>query len=342
MAHELMLDWLHRTQSKAFLRKLYTQTRISDPVELAGLTFPNRVGLAAGLDKNAACIDGLAAMGFGFIEVGTVTPLAQRGNPKPRIFRIRQAMAIVNRMGFNNHGVGTFLKNVKESKNRQEEVGKRALLGINIGKNAITPIEDAASDYVKSLRKVYAHADYITINISSPNTKNLRELQSDQALDNLLEAIAKERESLNAQHPNKPLFLKIAPDLDPLQVQVIASTLKRHAIDGVIATNTTINHDKVKDFPHGQEQGGVSGSPVRDASNQIIRLLRAALGPDYPIIGVGGIMTAEDAEEKIKAGANVVQIYSGLIYHGPVLITEVARGLKTHFAKDTAPAAKAA
>lgn len=334
MAHELMLDWLHRTQSKPFLRKIYSQSRISDPVELAGLTFPNRVGLAAGLDKNAACIDGLAAMGFGFVEVGTVTPLAQRGNPKPRLFRIRQAMAIVNRMGFNNHGLETFLKNVQQSANqKQENQEKRALLGINIGKNAITPIENAASDYVKALRKVYAHADYITINISSPNTKNLRELQSDQALDALLQTIAQERQILNQQHPNKPLFLKIAPDLDPLQVQVIAATLKRHAIDGVIATNTTIDHDKVKDFPHGKEQGGVSGSPVRDASNEIIRLLRSNLGPDYPIIGVGGIMTAEDAEEKIKAGANVVQIYSGLIYHGPVLITETARSLKAHFEK---------
>lgn len=328
-AHELMLDWLHRTQSHPFLRKLYSQPKIYDPVELAGLRFPNRVGLAAGLDKNAACIDGLAAMGFGFIEVGTVTPLAQPGNDRPRMFRIPEASAVINRMGFNNHGVQAFVENVRKSHIRQDSNPlNRVLLGLNIGKNAATPIENAASDYVACLEAVYPYADYVTINISSPNTKNLRALQSDEALDALLHAISDARKALNATHPNKPIFLKIAPDLDQEQVLVIAATLQRHAIDGVIASNTTINHERVQSFPHGKEQGGVSGAPVREASNQVIRTLREKLGPNYPIIGVGGILDEEDALEKIEAGADVVQIYSGLIYRGPVLVTQIARALQ--------------
>lgn len=328
-AHERTLDWLQRTQQGQVLKKLYAQPRVDDPVELAGLRFPNRVGLAAGLDKNAACIDGLAAMGFGSIEVGTVTPLPQPGNEKPRMFRIPEASAVINRMGFNNHGLQEFLRNVQNARVRREQgSGKGILLGLNIGKNAVTPIENAASDYVACLEGVYPHADYITINISSPNTKNLRALQSDEALDALLDAVAQARRRLNANHPNKPIFLKIAPDLEAEQIRVIAATLLRHAIDGVIATNTTINHERVKDFAHGQEQGGVSGAPVREASNAVIRSLREYLGPHYPIIGAGGILDAEDALEKIQAGANVVQIYSGLVYRGPVLVTQVAQALR--------------
>lgn len=327
--HEMMLHWLERTQHGSLLQKIYARPLVADPVELAGLRFPNRVGLAAGLDKNAACIDGLAAMGFGFIEVGTVTPLPQPGNEKPRMFRVREAAAVINRMGFNNLGLDAFLANVTKSRIRQSRAqNSGVLLGLNIGKNAATPMERATDDYLRCLEGVYPHADYITVNISSPNTKNLRALQSDEALDGLLHALADKRRQLNATHPKRPIFLKIAPDLDDAQIQVIAHTLQRHAIDGVIATNTTINHEKVAPYPHGNEQGGVSGAPVREASNAVIRSLRAHLGPDFPIIGVGGIMDAEDALEKIDAGANVVQIYSGLVYRGPQLVTDVATALR--------------
>lgn len=282
--------------------------------------------MAAGLDKNARCIDALAAMGFGFVEVGTVTPRPQPGNPKPRMFRIPEKNALINRLGFNNEGLDAFLANVRRSQVRAN--GGAMLLGLNIGKNATTPIEEATSDYIKALDGVYPHADYVTVNISSPNTKNLRALQSDEALDALLGAVANRREQLSSQHGKRtPVFVKIAPDLDEEQVGVIAATLERHGMDGVIATNTTISRDAVKGLQHAEEAGGLSGAPVLEASNQIIRQLRSALGSRFPIIGVGGILSGADAVSKIRAGADVVQIYSGLIYRGPDLVTEAAQAI---------------
>ena len=324
-AHDLTMNLMAKGQN-TLLQQAWAQPTVSDPVELAGLKFPNRVGMAAGLDKNARCIDALAAMGFGFVEVGTVTPRPQPGNPKPRMFRIPERKALINRLGFNNEGLDAFLSNVKRSQARAQ--GKPMLLGLNIGKNATTPIEDATSDYLKALDGVYPHADYVTVNISSPNTKNLRALQSDEALDALLGAIAERREQLATQHGKRvPVFVKIAPDLDEEQVGVIAATLQRHGMDGVIATNTTISRKAVKGLPHAQETGGLSGAPVLEASNQVIRQLRSALGSRYPIIGVGGILSGEDAVSKIRAGADVVQIYSGLIYRGPALVPETARAI---------------
>jgi len=343
-AHELTLKTLAATQDTLWQRA-YGVRRVNDPVELAGLSFPNRVGLAAGLDKNARCIDGLGALGFGFIELGTVTPLAQAGNPKPRIFRLPQAQALINRLGFNNEGLASFVANLKRSNWYRQRLHASALMpgqarpmlvGLNIGKNAATPMERACDDYLTGLDGVYPYADYITLNISSPNTKNLRTLQSDESLDALLGAVAQRREVLAGQShkagagaPRRvPLFVKIAPDLDAAQVGVIAAALQRHGIDGVIATNTTLNRDAVKNLNHADEAGGLSGAPLQVQSNRIITQLRAALGQRFPIIGVGGIMRAEDALGKIKAGADVVQIYTGLIYQGPALVTQAANLLK--------------
>ena len=327
-AHELTMASLARTQGTP-LSAAYCSSKVSDPIELAGLKFPNRVGLAAGLDKNARCIDGLTAMGFGFVEVGTVTPKAQPGNPKPRMFRLPEANALINRLGFNNDGLDAFLANVQKSKLRQQGAKNALLLGLNIGKNAATPIENAVDDYLICLDGVYPHADYVTVNISSPNTKNLRALQSDEALDALLGRIADRRETLAAQHGKRvPIFVKIAPDLDDAQVEVIAATLKRHAMDGVVATNTTLSRDAVKGLRHAEEAGGLSGAPVLAASNRVISQLRAALGTGFPIIGVGGVMSGLDAVSKIKAGADVVQIYTGLIYKGPALVAEAANSIK--------------
>lgn len=325
-AHDLTMASLARTQGTP-LTAAYCSAKVSDPIELAGLKFPNRVGLAAGLDKNARCIDGLAAMGFGFVEVGTVTPKGQPGNPKPRMFRLPEANALINRLGFNNDGLDAFLANVKKSAIRQKN--SALLLGLNIGKNAATPIENAVDDYLICLDGVYPHADYVTVNISSPNTKNLRALQSDEALDALLGRIAERRETLATQHGKRvPIFVKIAPDLDDAQVEVIAATLKRHAMDGVVATNTTLSREAVKGLRHAEETGGLSGAPVLEASNRVIRQLRAALGVGFPIIGVGGVMSGADAVSKIKAGADVVQIYTGLIYKGPALVGEAALAIK--------------
>jgi len=328
-AHDLTMNLMAKGQN-TLLQKAWERPLISDPIELAGLKFPNRVGMAAGLDKNARCIDALAAMGFGFVEVGTVTPRPQPGNPKPRMFRIPEKNALINRLGFNNEGLDAFLANVRRSQVRAKagSNGGAMLLGLNIGKNATTPIEEATSDYIKALDGVYPHADYVTVNISSPNTKNLRALQSDEALDALLGAVANRREQLSSQHGKRtPVFVKIAPDLDEEQVGVIAATLERHGMDGVIATNTTISRDAVKGLQHAEEAGGLSGAPVLEASNQIIRQLRSALGSRFPIIGVGGILSGADAMSKIRAGADVVQIYSGLIYRGPDLVTEAAQAI---------------
>ncbi|PPE68416.1 quinone-dependent dihydroorotate dehydrogenase [Caldimonas thermodepolymerans] len=323
-AHELTLNTLARVQ-RTPLACLYGERRVDDPVTVAGLRFPNRVGLAAGLDKNGRCIDGLAAMGFGFIEVGTVTPKPQPGNPKPRMFRLPEAGALINRLGFNNDGLEAFIANVRSARFREQG----GILGLNIGKNATTPIERAVDDYLAGLDGVYPHADYVTVNISSPNTQNLRSLQSDEALDALLGALQERRAQLAATHGrNVPMFVKIAPDLDDAQVGVIAATLQKHRIDGVIATNTTIARDAVQHLPHGQETGGLSGRPVFEASNRVIRLLRAALGPGFPIIGVGGVMSGEDARAKVAAGADLVQLYTGLIYRGPALVREAALALR--------------
>ena len=324
-AHELTLHSLARLQNTP-AQHLWQQARVQDPVTLAGLRFPNRVGLAAGLDKNGRCIDGLGAMGFGHIEVGTVTPLAQPGNPKPRMFRLPARQALINRMGFNNEGLAAFIANVQRARSFRASGG---ILGLNIGKNAATPIERAADDYLACLAGVYPHADYVAVNISSPNTKNLRALQGDEALDALLSALQARRKKLAREHGKTvPLFLKIAPDLDEAQVGVIAATLKKNGIDGVIATNTTLARDAVKGQPHADEAGGLSGAPVQEASNRVIRQLRTALGAGYPIIGVGGVMSGEDARAKVEAGADLVQIYTGLIYRGPALVAEAARALK--------------
>ncbi|MFN4118311.1 quinone-dependent dihydroorotate dehydrogenase [Acidovorax sp.] len=327
-AHELTMDMLARGQ-RTPMQWAWCNETVDDPVELAGLTFPNRVGMAAGLDKNARCIDALGAMGFGFVEVGTVTPKGQPGNPKPRMFRLPQAKALINRLGFNNDGLDAFLRNVQQAQFRTLARKHRMLLGLNIGKNASTPIESATSDYLTCLEGVYPHADYVTVNISSPNTQNLRALQSDAALDALLGAVAQRREALATQHARRvPVFVKIAPDLEEQQVAVIAATLQRHGMDGVIATNTTISRAAVQGMQHAEETGGLSGAPVLEASNQVIRQLRAALGSQFPIIGVGGIMSAADAVSKIRAGANVVQIYTGLIYEGPALVAKAAKAIK--------------
>lgn len=323
-AHDLTLNQLAQTQN-TFLDRAYRQPWIADPIQLAGLNFPNRVGMAAGLDKNARCIDGLGAMGFGFVEVGTVTPLAQPGNEKPRMFRLPEAKALINRLGFNNQGLDAFVSNVKKSRFRSQ--GR--LLGLNIGKNAATPIERATDDYLIGLSGVYEHADYVTVNISSPNTKNLRSLQTDEALDQLLSALNERKLALADQHQKRvPVFLKIAPDLDDDQITVIATSLLKHQMDGVIATNTTLSRDAVKGMQHGDEAGGLSGAPVLAGSNRVIRLLRQHLGAQFPIIGVGGILTGYDAVSKIEAGADVVQIYTGLIYKGPALVHEVAKALR--------------
>lgn len=327
-AHELTMDMLARGQ-RTPLQWAWCNETVHDPVTLAGLTFPNRVGMAAGLDKNARCIDALSAMGFGFVEVGTVTPKAQPGNPKPRMFRLPEARALINRLGFNNEGLDAFLRNVQQAQFRKQNRQHAMLLGLNIGKNASTPIENATSDYLTCLEGVYPHADYVTVNISSPNTQNLRALQSDAALDALLSAIAERREALATRHAKRvPVFVKIAPDLDEAQVAVIAATLQRHGMDGVIATNTTISRAAVQGMRHAEETGGLSGAPVLEASNQVIRQLRAALGSRFPIIGVGGVMSAEDAVSKVRAGADVVQIYTGLIYEGPALVVKAAKAIK--------------
>jgi dihydroorotate dehydrogenase len=320
-AHHATLNALKSAHCLGAL-SLVTQRPVSDPRTVMGITFPNPVGLAAGLDKNGEYIDALAALGFGFIEIGTVTPRAQPGNPKPRLFRLPQAQGIINRMGFNNGGVDALIANVKQAK-------FKGILGINIGKNADTPIEKAADDYLIGLRKVYAHASYVAINISSPNTKNLRQLQGGDELDALLSQLKAEQEKLAQQHGKYvPLTVKIAPDLDADQIKNIAALLIKHRIDGVIATNTTLSREGVENLPHGAETGGLSGAPVREKSTAVIRQLATELGGALPIIGVGGILNGADALEKIQAGASLVQMYSGMIYRGWELVAECATAIR--------------
>lgn len=319
-AHDLTLKSLKRAEQLGLLA-LAGNHLADQPKKVMGLNFPNPVGLAAGLDKNAMVIDGMAALGFGFVEIGTVTPRAQPGNPQPRLFRLPEANAIINRFGFNNKGVDHLIQNVKAAK-------FKGILGINIGKNFDTPNERAAEDYLTCMRKVYAHASYITVNISSPNTKNLRALQEKEALSQLLATLKAEQNILSQIHGKYvPVALKIAPDLTTEQVEEIAGLLMQHRIDGVIATNTTLARDAVAGLQHAEEAGGLSGAPVRDSSTQVIRTLAASLQNSLPIIGVGGILSGEDAKEKVAAGASLVQLYSGLIYKGPQLIKDCRRAL---------------
>jgi dihydroorotate dehydrogenase len=325
-AHHLTLPALKRLSSLGLTRAMVRRPK-DDPRTVMGLTFRNPVGLAAGLDKDGAFIDPLADLGFGSIEVGTVTPRAQPGNPKPRMFRIPAAHAIINRMGFNNGGVDAFVANVQSSRFFQNREG---VLGLNIGKNADTPIERAADDYLHCLGKVYPYASYVTVNISSPNTKNLRQLQGASEVDGLLSQLKEAQLRLADQHKRYvPMTLKIAPDMDGDQVKNIADALLRHKIDGVIATNTTLSRTAVEGMQYGAEAGGLSGAPVFELSNQVIRLLKAELGDALPIIGVGGIMQGKDAKAKIEAGAQLVQLYSGLIYAGPALVRECAEALRS-------------
>lgn len=323
-AHNLTLPALRRAAERGMTGMF--RKPAPDPRTVMGITFPNPVGLAAGLDKDGAYIDGLAALGFGSIEIGTVTPRAQAGNPKPRMFRLPAAKGIINRMGFNNGGVDAFVANVQASRFYQE---KQGVLGLNIGKNADTPIERAAEDYLHCLRKVYPYASYVTVNISSPNTKNLRQLQGASELDDLLSQLKLEQTRLaDASGRYVPLALKIAPDIDADQIQNIAGALLRHKIDGVIATNTTLSRNHVAGMRHGKETGGLSGAPVFDLSNIVVREMKKVLGDAVPIIGVGGILSGDDAKEKMAAGAQLVQLYSGLIYRGPALVRECADALR--------------
>jgi dihydroorotate dehydrogenase len=320
-AHEMAFASLDAA-ARIGVAQLAAQRVAPSPVEVMGIAFPNRVGLAAGLDKDAAHLAGLATLGFGFIEVGTVTPRPQPGNPKPRMWRLPAADALINRLGFNNGGVAALIANV-------ERAGYAGVLGINIGKNFDTPNERAADDYVACLDAVYPHAHYVTVNISSPNTKGLRDLQSDAALDALLATLAAARERLEQQHGKRvPLVVKIAPDLELEGIRQIARSLVTHRVDGVIATNTTIARDAVAGLPHAGETGGLSGRPLFEPSNRVVRALAAALEGALPIIGVGGILSGDDARAKIDAGATLVQLYTGLIYRGPRLVAECAESIQ--------------
>lgn len=315
-AHNLTLKLLQLAE-RTGLSGLSRARSTDKPVNIMGLEFKNPLGLAAGLDKNGDYIDALAALGFGFIEIGTVTPRPQPGNPKPRLFRLPEHQAIINRMGFNNFGIDHLLQQVAECR-------YRGILGINIGKNADTPIENATEDYLIGLRKSYLAASYITINISSPNTKNLRQLQQGDDIRYLLEALKQEQLKLQGEHGKyTPIAVKIAPDLTDEDIRRIAELLLEFNIDGVIATNTTIARDKVQGHALCNETGGLSGAPVKESSTAIIRALAAELNGKLPIIAAGGILNGGDAREKLQAGAGLVQIYSGLIYRGPELIEEI-------------------
>lgn len=316
-AHELTLSMLGKAQKFGLMH----QKVPAKPVTCMGIEFPNPVGLAAGLDKNGAHIDALAALGFGFIEIGTITPRPQEGNPQPRLFRIPQAKAIINRMGFNNDGVDQLIENVKAA-------NFKGVLGINIGKNADTPVEDAVSDYLICLEKVYNYASYITVNISSPNTKNLRSLQSGDALTELLKTLKDRQLELSQQYNHYvPLVLKVAPDLTPEDIDFIAAQLLKFKIDGLIVTNTTLGREGVENLPHGEESGGLSGAPVFEKSTECLRQFSTVLKGQIPLIGVGGILSGDQAVAKQQAGASLIQIYSGLIYTGPVLVKDCVNAM---------------
>lgn len=297
---------------------------ISQPVNVMGLEFPNPVGMAAGMDKNGDYIDALGSVGFGFIEVGTVTPRPQPGNPKPRIFRVEKAQAMINRLGFNNKGVDHLVVQVQKRK-------FKGVLGINIGKNFDTPNEKAVDDYLIGLEKVYPHADYITINISSPNTKNLRDLQDAEQLDHLLGTLNNRRSELAEEHGKRvPLVVKVAPDLDDVQIPEISDVVVRSQFDGLIATNTTISREEIKGMRHADEQGGLSGAPVKDKSNHVLAAFRSALPSGVALIGTGGITTGEDAAEKMRLGADLVQFYTGFVYKGPDLVTDCLKAIQAN------------
>lgn len=319
-AHHLTLATLSGLNRSGLLRG---HPETSSPCQVMGLKFPNRLGLAAGLDKDGEAIDAWFALGFGCVEIGTVTPRPQPGNPRPRLFRLPQAQGIINRMGFNNHGMDALLERVKQAR-------RSGVLGINIGKNADTPIEQASNDYLLGLGKAYASADYITVNISSPNTKNLRDLQSGEALDHLLSALKAEQQRLADTHGKyTPIAVKIAPDLDGTQITTMADLFRLHHIDAVIATNTTLSRTGIENSPHAAEVGGLSGAPVFERSTAVLRAFHTALAGELPLIGAGGILQGEQALIKRAAGAELVQIYSGLIYRGPALIQECLEALKT-------------
>ncbi|MFY9328912.1 MAG: quinone-dependent dihydroorotate dehydrogenase [Georgfuchsia sp.] len=320
-AHEMTIFGLKRLNSLGLLPITKATGR---QVQAMGLTFPNPVGLAAGVDKNGECIEAWGKLGFGFIEVGTVTPRPQPGNPKPRMFRLPEKQAVINRLGFNNQGVDALLRNVAAA-------NFKGILGINIGKNFDTPIERAADDYLFCLDKVYSHASYVAINISSPNTVNLRQLQGEAELEALLGALKTRQAALADRHGRYvPLVLKIAPDLDDIQITHIAGALRRHHIDGVIATNTTLGRSGVENMPQAKESGGLSGAPLFDKSTAVIRKLASALANELPIIGVGGITDGAGARAKIEAGATLVQFYSGMIYRGPALVGECVSALRSN------------
>jgi dihydroorotate dehydrogenase len=327
-AHELALPSfrvLHRLGVAGLPGKPLPGRRVT----AMGLDFPNPVGLAAGLDKNGEFVDALAAFGFGFLEVGTVTPRPQPGNPRPRMFRIVARKAIINRMGFNSAGVERVVANLRRAR-------YGGILGVNIGKNFDTPIARAADDYLACLEKVYPLASYVAVNISSPNTKNLRELQQADSLAGLLRALASARDRLTRRHKRRvPLAVKIAPDLDDTEVAEIARALVAFEIDAAIATNTTVSREGVEGLPHAEEPGGLSGAPLRPRATAVVGKLAAALNGRLPIVGVGGILGAADAREMLAAGASLVQAYTGLVYRGPSLVREIAEGL-------AAPAARAA
>ncbi|QJQ95717.1 MULTISPECIES: quinone-dependent dihydroorotate dehydrogenase [Halomonadaceae] len=320
-AHGVTLSLLDGVHRLGMAPRLGGGPRIDDPVELMGLRFPNRVGLAAGLDKNADHLDALGSLGFGFVEVGTVTPRPQEGNPRPRLFRLPERGAIINRMGFNNAGVDHLIERVKASR-------YNGVIGINIGKNLTTPVEQAADDYLACLRKVHAHAHYVSVNISSPNTPGLRNLQFGEQLDALLATLREEGTRLDQANGRRvPLAVKIAPDMSADEVALVAASLKANGIDAVIATNTTLSRETVAGLVHADEEGGLSGRPVLELSNRVVCELRRQL-PGMPIIGVGGIESGETAVAKREAGADLIQLYSGFIYRGPMLVGECARALQ--------------
>lgn len=314
VAHDLTLKILGVMY---FLKIKPWKSITSNSVKVFGITFPNPIGLAAGFDKSGHYIDALQNLGFGFVEVGTVTPKPQKGNSKPRLFRIPKKNAIVNRMGFNNPGIDVVVDNLQKRK-------LPGIIGINIGKNTDTPLEKAADDYCYCLRKAYPHVNYITINISSPNSPGLRDLQSGDYLQNLLTQLDRVQEEMLVQNYRKiPLLLKIAPDLDDSSLEQLVKVVLEHQIDGIIATNTTLNHADIADLPHGNEVGGVSGEPLFFHSTHILQKVNRLLENRLPIIGVGGILSAMDAQEKFEGGASLIQIYSGLIYQGPKLINDI-------------------
>lgn len=320
-AHDVSLDWMSALNRLGMFHRLMPSVA-DDPVKVMGLNFPNKVGLAAGLDKNADHIDALGSMGFGFVEVGTVTPRPQAGNPKPRLFRLKEQQAIINRMGFNNKGIDHLLA----------QVPKRTFkgpLGINIGKNFDTPVEKANDDYLIGLRKAYSAADYIAVNVSSPNTPGLRTLQFGDSLKELLSALKSEQALLAERYGRYvPVAVKVAPDMTEEEINLVAKTLIEHEMDGVIAGNTTLDRSKVSTSPFVNEAGGLSGAPLLTKSNEVIACFYAALGEALPIIGVGGITEGEHAVQKIQAGAKLVQVYSGLIYKGPSLVKDSVEAIR--------------